>query len=648
MALQEIFRSYRRCARIRRWICASVLLIAFPVFAAPPPGTVGNSIVDKTKQLGPTEAAERIDALRTEIAYHDELYFKKDAPVISDNAYDQLKRELAALELEFPYATRDGANPSAGVGDDREGSFATYRHRVRMLSLSKSYTETELRAFDARLQRQLGKHELNYVVEPKFDGLAISVTFEKGKLVRAVTRGNGVEGDDVTANLLTIRTLPRNLQRTTSEGVANIIPDVIELRGEVYMSFAEFNRINHERESAGETLFAIPRNLAAGTLKQSDPTEVAKRKLEIVFYGVGACEPAQTRPESQLALLHQFHAWGLPTIEMPRPVRGVDAMWQAVQAVGRERAKLGFPIDGAVVKLDVVALQDQLGVTTQAPLWAIAYKFVPEKVETQIRSITLQVGRTGVLTPVAELVPVKVGGSTISRASLFNRDEIARRDIRVGDFVFIEKAGEIIPAIASVDRARRTPEIVPYVFPLRCPSCDSELKQNPGEAAMRCPSLNCPEQIKHRIGYFASANGVGISGLGPATVEKLVQKGLVKNIADLYRLRREDLLAINGSGGKSTEHLLAAIERSKRAELWRFINGLGIPNVGPATARNLARHFRGLEKMALMGTEDSAAKPKAIPGVTDQTLQQVRDYFSSTENRELVQSLTLLGVDPRG
>ena len=408
MAPEENFRSHRLLVLTSRLVLMTWLLAGSTVITPLMAGSTDNSPVDQVARLSPTEAGERIDVLRTEIAYHDELYFKKSAPVISDYAYDQLKRELAALEQAFPQATREGEDVQPGIGDDRVDSFATYRHRVRMLSLNKSYTEAELRAFDARLKKQLGQGELDYVVEPKFDGLAISVTFEKGKLVRAVTRGNGAEGDDVTANLLTIRTLPHSLRAMTPDGAANSIPDVIELRGEVYLSFAEFNRINREREDAGEPPFAIPRNLAAGTLKQLDPVEVAKRKLEIVFYGVGVCEPTRARPDSQLALLRQLHAWGLPTIEAPRPARGADAMWRAVQTVGKERAKLGFPIDGAVVKLDAVALQDQLGVTTQAPLWAMAYKFAPEKVETQIKAISLQVGRTGVLIPVAELAPVKL------------------------------------------------------------------------------------------------------------------------------------------------------------------------------------------------------------------------------------------------
>jgi len=362
---------------------------------------------------------------------------------------------------------------------------------------------------------------------------------------------------------------------------------------------------------------------------------------------MGACEPVATRPDSQLALLRQLRAWGLPTIESARPARGADAMWQAVQAVGRERARLGFPIDGAVVKLNAVALQDQVGVTTQAPLWAMAYKFIPERIETQLRAITLHVGRTGVLTPVAELNPVKLAGSTVARASLFNGDEIARRDIRVGDFVFVEKAGEIIPAIAGVNRAKRRPDSNPYVFPVACPICQASLVRASGEAAWRCPNSSCPAQVKRRVEHFASAACVAISGLGHAMVDSLVEKGGVKNVADLYRLRREALWALGGNAEKSTDRILAAIEQSKHAELWRFIHGLGIPQVGATAAHDLACAFGGLAELAHAHREDFFRDGRLlIPGVGDSTARAVLAHFSQVENQQVVESLLASGVRP--
>lgn len=595
------------------------------------------------RQIDAAEAGERIEALRAEIAHHDELYFKKSAPVISDCDYDQLKRELVSLERTHPELVRGGAT----VGDDRSGLFPTYRHHQRMLSLNKSYTETELRAFDARLMRQLGSGEFEYVVEPKFDGLAISVTYEKGRLVRAITRGDGEQGDDVTANALTIRALPRALRAPAPEGGANAIPEAIELRGEIYVGFAEFARINRERENAGEATFANPRNLAAGTLKQLDVREAAQRKLEIVFYGLGACEPATARPDSQTALLRQLHAWGLPTVETPRAVRGADAMWQAVQAISRERAGYPFPTDGAVVKLNVRTLQEQMGVTNQAPLWAMAFKFAPERIQTQLKAITLQVGRTGVLTPVAELVPVQLGGSTVARASLYNRDEIARRDIRIGDFVYVEKAGEIIPAITGVNLIRRTEESKPWVFPTTCPECQNPLVQLSGGVAVRCPNTGCPAQVRRRVEHFASDACVDIAGLGPVLIDKLVDRGLVKSVADLYRLRREDLLTLGTNVEKSTDRLLAAIERSKQAELWRFVHGLGIPQVGEIAAHDLARRFGGLA--ALVRAERADFLPTEGPAVArlgEAAVAAILAYFERPENQAVVAALLDLGVRP--
>ena len=641
MAPQKNSICFRWLARSGRLVLASCLLTGLLATTS-----ADNPAVDEIGRLSPAEAAERIDALRTQIAYHDELYFKKSAPVISDYAYDQLKRELAALEQAFPATARDGAAP-AGVGDDRSGQFPTYRHRERMLSLNKSYSEAELRAFDARLMRQFGRSDLEYVVEPKFDGLAISVTYEKGKLIRAVTRGNGTEGDDVTANARTIRSLPAVLRAMTPDGVANPVPDVVELRGEIFVPYAEFARINREREDADEAPFAHPRNLAAGTLKQLDPREVSRRRLAIVLYGCGACEPADVRPVSQQALLWQLRGWGLPTVETPRLVTGADAMWQAVQALGRERTGFAYPTDGAVVKLNSTALQEQVGVTTQAPLWAMAYKFMPERAETRLRAITLQVGRTGVLTPVAELVPVQVGGATVTRASLFNRDEIARRDIRVGDFVYVEKAGEIIPAIAGVNLGRRSQEVVPFAFPDSCPACKTALIQPAGEVAVRCPNYDCSAQLKRRVEYFASKACVGIAGLGPAMVGRLVEKGRVKNVADLYRLRREDLLALCGNAKKSTDRLLAAIERSKHAELWRVVAGLGIPEVGAVAAHDLARHFGSLESFAGVRREDLPRDSRSLnSSIGESAALATAAYFARAENRTLVADLVALGVRP--
>ncbi|OHE83325.1 MAG: DNA ligase (NAD(+)) LigA, partial [Verrucomicrobia bacterium RIFCSPLOWO2_12_FULL_64_8] len=362
-------------------------------------------------------------------------------------------------------------------------------------------------------------------------------------------------------------------------------PEVIEIRGEIYMTLAEFERINREREEAGEALYANPRNLTAGTIKQLDPREVARRKLEIVLYGIGYCEPAAT--ESQSGIHKLVRTWGLPTVEKFWTTRGIEETWRAVQGLDKLRHSFAYGTDGAVVKLDSLAQQREAGSTSKAPRWAIAYKFAAERAETRLNAVTVQVGRTGVLTPVAELEPVFLAGTTVARATLHNRDEIARKDIRVGDYVFIEKAGEIIPAVVGVDLERRPKEAQPYEFPRKCPVCGTRAVQVEGEVAWRCPNYDCPVQVRRRVQHFASKGGVDVEGLGEAMVDTLVEKGWVRNIADLYRLKRDDLLTLGQSVEKSTDNLLAAIEASKRAELWRFINGLGIAHVGSAAAKDL-------------------------------------------------------------
>ncbi len=591
------------------------------------------------------QAQGRMEALRVELSHHDELYYRKAEPEITDAAYDRLKRELSELQQAFP-AIAKATSPADALGDDRTGNFPVCRHRERMLSLEKSYSQSELRAFYARLVRQTGRAGVTCVVEPKFDGLAISLTYEKGRFIRAVTRGNGIEGDDVTANVLAIRALPRELRRAALDGAPNPIPDIIELRGEVYLPLAEFARINREREEAGEVPYAHPRNLAAGTLKQLDPEEVTGRGLAIVLYGWGAWEPAEMRPESQQEFHRRVSQWGLPGVENCRTVRNADEMWSAVRAFDRDRRKLAFPVDGAVVKLDSAAGQRELGASDHAPHWAMAYKFPPERVETRLQAIILQVGRTGVLTPVAEFAPVKLGGTTVSRASLHNREEIARLDIRVGDFVYLEKAGEIIPAIVGVNAARRTAESRPFVFPAVCPVCQTSLVGDTNEATVSCPNGKCPAQVRRRLQHFASAACVNIAGLGPATIDALVTQGGVKDIPGLYRLRREQLVKMGLGPGKSADRLLAAIERSKQAELWRFVHGLGIPRVGAVAAKDLARRFDGLEALMAASASHDSVGIDGMSGLRPAQASALAAFFAEPANRALVSELIACGVKP--
>jgi DNA ligase (NAD+) len=458
-----------------------------------------------------------------------------------------------------------------------------------------------------------------------------------------VTRGNGTEGDDVTANARTIHSLPMELKAVE----AAPFPDVIEIRGEIYLTTAEFQRINKLREEAGEILYANPRNLAAGTIKQLDSREVAQRRLEIVLYGLGYCEPISSLPSTQTGYHDVVRAWGLPSVEKFWTVHGPDEMWKAVQDLDRLRDTFLYATDGAVVKLDSIPLQREAGVTSKAPRWAMAYKFAAERAETRLNAISIQVGRTGVLTPVAELSPVQLAGTTVARATLHNRDEIARKDIRVGDFVFVEKAGEVIPAVIGVNMEKRTPECVPYVFPDKCPVCATPVVQFEGEVALRCPNYDCPIQVRRRVQHFASKACVDIDGLGIAMVDVLVEKGWVKSIPDVYRQRRDNLLSLGKSVAKSTDNLLAAIEKSKRAELWRFIHGLGITHVGAAAAKDLAQKFGSLDALSQAKYEDFiAGKKSVIDGIGETMAQALIEHFNDPRNRALVSELIDLGVQP--
>jgi DNA ligase (NAD+) len=592
------------------------------------------------------KAKARISALRAQVARHDELYYRKATPAIGDQDYDRLKRELADLEGRFPEAAAAGAeeSPTARVGDDRAEGFRTYRHRQAMQSLDNTYSESELREFDARLVKALGRQDLDYVVEPKIDGLAVSLTYEKGRLVRAVTRGNGVEGDDVTANVLTIASLPRGLKG----GKGAPVPEAIEIRGEVYLTLAEFQRINAAREEEGLELYANPRNLAAGTLKQLDPREVAQRKLEIVLYGLGAFSPAGAAGEAQSEYLARVRAWGLPTVEKFWKAHGIEQVWKAVQELDGTRRSFAYATDGAVVKLDSLGLQREAGSTSKAPRWAMAYKFAAERAETRLLAISVQVGRTGVLTPVAELEPVVLAGTTVSRATLHNADEIARKDIRVGDSVFIEKAGEVIPAVIGVDTGKRDPKCEKYRFPDKCPACGTPAVRREGEVAVRCPNQDCPVQVRRRVSHFASKACVDIDGLGVAMVDTLVEKGWVKSVADIYRLRRDELLTLGKSVEKSTDNLLSAIEASKKADLWRFVHGLGIPHVGVSSAKDLAAKFGGLEALAAARREDFLGEKNAtlIAGFGETMAEAIVGHFNQPRNRALVGELIELGVAP--
>ncbi len=639
--------------------------------------------------MTPLEAQTRIAALRTELARHDELYYRQARPEIGDFEYDILKRELADLEAAHPEFAA-GASPTKRVGDDRAEGFARVRHRMAMMTLDNTYDEGELRDFHARLAKLLGTEDLAYTVEPKIDGLAVSLTYERGQLVRAVTRGDGEEGDDVTANVRTIKTLPESLKETgerkpesgdrraeTGElplfaeeaaGVSELaglradsaapatgyrppatgIPDLIEIRGEVFLRNEEFQRINREQEDAGLEPYANPRNLAAGTLKLLDSAEVAKRRLEIVLYGLGAFEPAEPAG-SQSEYLARLAAWGLPVVEKFWAVRGIDAVWTAIRELDERRRTFAYATDGAVVKLDRLDQQQRAGFRGEgqsarklSPRWACAYKFAPDRAETRVNAITIQVGRTGALTPVAELEPVLLAGTTVKRATLHNAEEIMRKDVRPGDAVLIEKAGEIIPAVVQVLVEKRPGGLAPYVFPTSCPICGTPATRSEGEVVWRCPNADCPEKVRRRLEHFASKGCLDIDGLGEEVVGLLIERGLVKTIPDIFRLRLEELLPLKKSGEVWAGNLIAGIAARRKVDLWRVLNGLGIPQVGAAASKDLAQRFRSLDAIAAASEADLLN----VGGFGERTVGLLRDWFAQPANRALLDELRAVGLEP--
>jgi len=585
-------------------------------------------------ELLPLEAAERIRHLCREIEEHNRRYYEEAAPTVSDFEYDRLYRELADLEAAYPdLALPD--SPTQRVGGRALEAFGTIIHRSPMLSLDNTYSRDELAAAFTRLRRLLPNREIRTIVEPKVDGVAISLLYEEGVLRYAATRGDGVRGDDVTQNIRTIRSIPARLKGEDAP------PRLVEIRGEIYLPKARFAEINEERENAGEPPFANPRNAAAGSLKQLDPRIVATRGLEAVFYGTGVLEG--TEWQSQETLFGHLRSLGLPTHtpETLHVARDIEEVFAALEAIDRVRHDLPFEVDGAVVKVDSFALRASVGSTAKSPRWAFAYKYRPEQAETRLREITVQVGRTGVLTPVAELDPVFVSGSTVARATLHNEEEIERKDIRAGDWVVVEKAGEVIPAVVEVRKERRTGEERAFVMPERCPSCDHPVSREPGQVAVRCRNPGCPAQFKRRLEHFASRGAMDIEGLGEVMVEQLVERALVADIAAIYSLSAEQLATIPRTGEKSIANLLKAIEASKGRPLRRLIFGLGILHVGVASARALADHFQTLDRLM----EASVETLMEIPDVGPVVAPAIVEAFAHPGTREVIERLRAAGVN---
>jgi DNA ligase (NAD+) len=615
------------------------------------------------------EARARAAELREQIDLHNYRYHVLDSPIISDAEYDRLMVELVELESAYPeLVTPD--SPTQRVGAAPLGAFASHRHRVPMLSLGNCFSIEQLRQFDARVRRHLqwgDEERLDYVGELKIDGLAVSLTYEMGQLTVGATRGDGTTGEDVTQNLRTIRELPLRLhagdQGQGTAGAAGAqpaavrverpalddsrqptadspFPTFVEVRGEVFLTHSEFEKVNREREERDEPVFANPRNAAAGSLRQLDSSITAGRRLQAFMYAVGACEGCVLT--SQWELLELLARWGFRTNPYRRLCCSIDEVIEFCDEWERRRGGLPYDIDGVVVKVNDFALQERLGERSRSPRWAIAYKYQPAQATTKIERIIIQVGRTGALTPVAEMTPVEVGGVTVTRATLHNEDEIRRKDIRIGDTVVIQRAGEVIPEVVRVITEARDGDETPFEMPAHCPVCGADVERPEGEAVARCVGIACPAQLERRIRHFASRDAMDIDGLGPAQVEQLVGKGLVRDPADLYFVTKEQLLTLERMADKSAQNLLDAIQASKGRPLPRLIFGLGIRHVGATVARLLAEQFGSLEAIEQADVSALAAAAGIGPEIAD----SVARFFRQDETRAVLEKLRKAGVAP--
>ncbi|MCX8073314.1 MAG: NAD-dependent DNA ligase LigA [Candidatus Binatia bacterium] len=580
---------------------------------------------------------EEIERLRKEIEYHNYRYYVLDAPVISDEEYDRMFRRLQELEKAYPEFF-DPNSPTQRVGAPPAEKFETVRHTVPMLSLANAMSEEEFREFDERVRKGLGlSGPVMYVAEPKLDGLGVELVYENGALVVASTRGDGIHGENVTANVRTIRSVPLKLR---AERGAPPIPRRLEVRGEVIMPKSAFRKLNEERAKAGEPLFANPRNAAAGSLRQLDPRVTASRPLDMFCYAPGDMTglPFETHWE----FLEGLKAWGFKTNPLNRRCKGADAVVAYHAEMEKRRATLDYDVDGVVAKVDRFDYQRRLGEVSRSPRWAIAFKFKAQQAITRVLDIIPSVGRTGIITPVAQLEPVQVGGVTVSSASLHNMDEIERKDVRIGDYVIVERAGDVIPYISGVVVERRTGKERKFRMPSKCPACGSPVVRDEGGAFYRCVGLSCPAKLRESIRHFASRHALDIQGLGEKLVSQLVDKGLVHNVADLYRLERKQLVELERMGEKSADNLLQQIENSKNTTLSRLIYGLGIPHVGEHLAKVLADHFGSMERLE-NATEEELLQ---VPEVGPETAREIRTFFSLPDNRAVIRRLLQAGVKP--
>ena len=593
----------------------------------------------KLSAMSHADARARHADLAEEIRRHDHAYYVEAKPVIGDREYDRLYHELIELEEKFPdLVTPD--SPSQRVGGEPVKEFASVDHLVPMMSLDNTYSQEEVRKFVERVQRFLPDEKLEWMVEPKVDGVAVSLRYEKGALAVGVTRGDGATGDDITANLRTIRSIPLRLEFEAKTPV----PDLLEVRGEVYMPRKAFEKLNVQRREDGDEPFANPRNACAGSLKQLNPKLTAQRRLDIVLYGLGAVQGAP-RPDTHAKSLQWLKKLGLKTPPMTWTCQTADALLQAIDELDTLRREFPYDTDGAVIKLNDLALRDRAGFTAKAPRWAIAYKYAAEQAETQVKSIGIQVGRTGALTPVADLEPVLLAGTTVKRATLHNEDDMRRKDIRVGDHVIIEKAGEIIPAVVGVVKEKRTGREKEFHFPTTCPECDSQVSRlsGGGEEAVvwRCLNPDCPAQVQGRIEHWCSRGAMDIEGGGEVLARQLVKRGLVSNVADLYKLSLDEVAGLDRMGRKSAQNFLDGLEASKQRDLWRLVFGLGILHVGAGVAKALARHFSDLDGLMHAGVNQL----NAIDDIGSVIAESVAQWFGDARNKELVERLRKAGLN---
>jgi len=592
---------------------------------------MARQIAKKTEDL--EAIRQEIERLREEIRRHDYLYYVLAKPEISDREYDRLMERLKKLEEQYPqFITPD--SPTQRVGEQPVEGFAHVRHAVPMLSIDNTYNESDLRTFDERIRRELGVSKVAYVVEPKVDGVAVSLRYENGVLTLGATRGDGEVGDDITANIRTIRSIPLRLH-------GDDLPSVVEARGEVYWPKKAFEEYNRQREAAGEPAFANPRNATAGTLKQLDPRVVAARPLRFVAHGFGVIEPMRFRTHHEV--MEAFAKWGLPTFREARLAQGIEEVLRICKEWEAKRYEWEYVTDGLVVKVDRLDWRDRLGATARYPRWCVAFKYEAEQAVTKLLDVQVQVGKLGTLTPVAILEPVQLSGTTVSRASLHNFDQVERLGVRIGDYVKVEKAGEIIPQVVGVVPEKRPKNTRPIERPRKCPECGGPVVQDEGGVFLRCVNPECPAQLKERLRYFCGRDQMDIEGMGPALIEQLVDKGLVREFADLYRLkdRRNELLKLERMGQKSVDKLLEAIEQSKSRPLSRLLAALGIPHVGTHVAQLLAEHFGDIDKLM----QASREQIERIEGIGPVVAESIYRFFHSQQGKRIVENLRKVGVN---